>query len=308
MAIYELRSDRHHSTSNLTYLDIIEGVHLRTRHSEPTALELRRAACYFIGVLIEHRHSGFESMRILNGGDSMTPEKPPSYIASIIKGKHKDPRITRAIEVISSIAKTYSAHGLTSVTDQQWKALQGGEDCVPTSRKLLTRAFHKTTSSWMTSQYTRTGNPNRSNYFSTMASWLFLSTHAPASLSVELEYKEVGYEAPYWNHLPAYKVICKITRYCYDETDSDSTAFKTWHKIVAPSKSTSAAVQTRTKQAIMADRHANITSVSSFLNDVYRFLHHSQVFSLDVSHKEGQSEPALTGRARHFMDSLVQVC
>ncbi|KAG6876526.1 hypothetical protein C0993_002466 [Termitomyces sp. T159_Od127] len=303
MAAYELRSDRHHNTENCTYLDLIEAVHIRVRHDEPTTFELRRAVCHFVGVLIRNRRSGFQTMRALNGGNSTHAEKPPFYIPLIIKGRKKEPRIIRAIEVISAITKDFCAKGLTGIPEDKWKALQGGKDCVPTSRTLLVRALTKTCSPWMTSPYARTGNHNRSNYLATISSWLFLSTHAVSSSLTEPEYKEVGYEARYWRDPSAYQVLCDITAFRYDG-NPDSIGFKAWHLVLKPPSTTPVSSQLATEPSFKAIRHGNLSSASSFINDVYKYLHRSQLFSLDVSRQT--AEHTLTVRARNFMDSVVE--
>ncbi|KAG6886900.1 hypothetical protein C0992_001721 [Termitomyces sp. T32_za158] len=306
MAAYELRTDRRHSSDNLTYLDLVEAVNQRTLQSEPTTLEIRAAACGFIGLLIARRRSAFYSMRVLNGGSNTKPEAPPPYIAAITKGKSKDPRIESAIDAISTIIKIYSASGYNKVSQEQWEALRGGPDCIPTSRKLLVRAISNTASPWLQSKYTRTGNSNRSNYFGAMAAWLFLTTHAVTSSSVEFDYKEIGYEEPYWNDASAYQLLCDLSNVRHDKSNSSQPNFHGWHRLIKHVSTTTSSTEPAMQLSSMAVHHGNVASASAFLNDIYRFLQRSQIFSLDVSSAEGSTQHVLVGRARNFMDTVTE--
>ncbi|KAG6877333.1 hypothetical protein C0993_008521 [Termitomyces sp. T159_Od127] len=302
MASYELRTDRHYSPSNLTYLDIIEACHNRARRPPVTGLDLRCAVSHFIGLLIEHRYTTFEHMRALNGGGYLHPENPPAYIARITKGKTKEPALSNAINAIASIIKSYTSDKAKGISDEQWKQLSGGDDCIPTSRRLLQRAITKTASNWMKVPKAKVGNPNRTNHLTTIATWLFLSTHAVHSCSVEPDYKGVGYEAPYFSNENVFDLVTDLCGYFYDEENPDAIGFKTWHERVEPE---STAESLTTAIGPMPMQQANVASASTFLSDVYRFLQRSEMFSFDLI-ESNTSTHCLTAHASRLMDSLVE--
>lgn len=295
MAAYELRSDRHHSPDNITYLDMVEANYIRHHHVKPSPLQIRQAVCQFVGVILRNRNSGFESMRLLNGSDRFQAEQPPLYVARITKGKNKAPALSNAIESISKILKVYCKDGLERVSEDAWHGLDAKDDRFATSRSLLTRAFKHTASPWAKNPYARTGNSNRSNYMTLISSWFFLSTHAAHSTSVEANYKEIGYDQPYMNNPRIYRIIDDIT----------SLSFGTWHQLVKPDGQMT---HTGTTEATMPMRRENIISASSFINDVYQFIRQSPMFSIHISTTPTTYNHSITNQSSQFMDSVIQVC
>ncbi|KAG5337017.1 hypothetical protein C0989_011180 [Termitomyces sp. Mn162] len=290
-----LRTDRKHTPTNSTCLDLVEELYRRDSREEFTPLNIRKASVAVLGVFFRHSQVALENLRVIN--DQGRGERPPQYIKQTLQSKDKLTR--QSFKLISQIMRTVAHSGVDEVLATDWDNLRCDSSAVPTSRILLRSCFALTTSTWADETYARKGNPNGSNYFQRLAPYFFLATHTVSSMSPEKGYNQPALEGASFAHAGGVDIV----------HDLEKLGLNTWHRLRNHDETAPVihAAHQLVNSSFRMSRRANVDFINTWLRDVFRRMHKSPLFSISLT-IENKDIRVLKRSSRHLMDRLVKIC
>lgn len=269
----------------------------------PTDLDVRRATCEFIGTLILHRNIGLETMRQINGINPKTGrEETPHYHAILFDST--DSQIKNTINQLIPICRTAAQRGIKRVDETTWYALRNASDSARTSRNLVTLILEKTAVPWNTHPCAKSGNTNGNNYFRMLSWYVYFISRSVYSQSTEEKYTLRGYEHSLFSRAAVRSLIDDITKISVDSVQ----VFTTWHELGEPDEEEIDIAHENASQRFSVMRQTHAQEANAFMNDVYRKMLRSDVFSMPIKDSNSRKTRVLKRDSRTLLEQVISAC